>query len=121
MQRIDARHPGLQKIAVAPAGHPLCETLLVDMRDDKAAQHKEHVHREIALVHGSRVAFGVNGREIPAKMKYHDPQRGDAAQRGQRGELLRRSGRPLPFAPAAALRPLSLRGDPSTHLPETGC
>src|SRR5216684_7579914 len=80
MQWIKASHPGLQKIPVPPGGHPSCEAILVDMGDDKAAQHKEHIHGQVALVHGSGIAFGVNGWDVPAKVKYYDPERGDAAR-----------------------------------------
>src|SRR5216684_2601204 len=109
MQWIKASHPGLQKIPVPPSGHPSCEAILVDMGDDKAAQHKEHVHGQIALVHRSGIALGMNGWDVPAKVKYYDPERGDAAQRGQGSKLLDRPGRPL--APGS---------DSCIHRPETG-
>jgi hypothetical protein len=78
--------------------------IFVDMGNHKAAQHKEHVHCQIALVHGSRIALGVNSRQMPAEMKYYDPHCSDAAQRGERGKLLGRSGKSVLPAVAGLLR-----------------
>src|SRR5216684_1228901 len=74
MQWVEARHPGLEKIPVPPSGHPSCEAILVDMGDDKAAQHKEHIHGQVALVHGSGIAFGVNGLGYASKSEILRPR-----------------------------------------------
>ena len=73
-----------------PPGHLPREHPVIYVSDDKPAQHEEQVDRQIAFVHRPGVTVGVNRRKMPAIMEEDDPNCGDAAQRCQRRQMLRR-------------------------------
>lgn len=72
------------------AGNLLRELPMIDVADDKPAQHEEQVDGQVAFIHSSGEAIGVNRRKVPAIVEQDDPQGGNAAQRRQRSEVLGR-------------------------------
>ncbi len=88
MQRIDARDPRDHKAAII-AAYVLKKFSVINMRQDKPAEHEEHVNGKIAFMKNMRVIGDIQSRKaLDAIVVDDNPQRRDTAQRGQRRQLI---------------------------------
>ena len=71
--RMQTRETALEE---SPCGHPV-PAVVIGVADDEAAQHKEEIHRQIAVVHYLRPEIGYIGLET-VEDNHH--QRGHSAQ-----------------------------------------
>ena len=82
MQRIDARDPRNHKTTIVVANIAE-EFTVINVRQDKAAEHEKHVNGKIAFMKNVRVVGDIQSRKaLDAIVINDDPMSSDPAQRG---------------------------------------